>query len=60
VQHIQKENMILFRMADRFIQGAAREQLTADFAQVEREETGAGVHEKYLGMLDGLERETRA
>lgn len=59
-QHIQKENMILFRMADRFIQGAACERLTADFAQVEREETGAGVHEKYLGMLDGLEREARA
>jgi hemerythrin-like domain-containing protein len=58
-QHIQKENMILFRMADRFIQGAARDQLTAAFAQVEREETGAGVHEKYLGMLDGLEREAR-
>jgi hemerythrin-like domain-containing protein len=59
-QHIHKENMILFRMADQFIQGSARDQLTADFEQVEREETGAGVHEKYLVMLDGLEREARA
>lgn len=58
-QHIRKENMILFRMAEQFIQGAAREQLTEAFGRVEREETGAGVHEKYLGMLDGLEREAR-
>ncbi len=56
-QHIRKENMILFRMAEQFLQGAAREQLTEAFGRVEREETGAGVHEKYLGMLDGLERE---
>lgn len=59
-QHIHKENMILFRMADQFIQGEARDQLTEAFAQVEREETGAGVHEKYLAMLEGLEREARA
>jgi len=59
-QHIQKENTILFRMADQFIQGEARDQLTADFERVEREETGAGVHEKFLAMLDGLEREARA
>ncbi len=59
-QHIHKENMILFRMADQFIQGADRDQLTADFKQVEREETGAGVHEKYLAMLEGLEREVKS
>lgn len=59
-RHIHKENMILFRMADQVIQGAARDQLTADFEQVEREETGAGVHEKYLALLEALEREARA
>ncbi len=59
-QHIQKEDMILFRMADQFIQGEAREQLTGDFERVEREETGAGVHEKYLVLLERLVQEARA
>ncbi len=58
--HIHKENMILFRMADQVIQGEARDQLTADFERVEREDTGAGVHEKYLAMLEGLEREVKS
>lgn len=59
-QHIHKEDMILFRMADQMIQGAAREQLAADFERVEREDTGAGVHEKYLALLEKLEQEARA
>lgn len=59
-QHIQKENMVLFRMADNFIQGAAADELTAAFERVEKEETGEGVHEKYLAILDELEREARA
>ena len=58
-QHIQKENMVLFRMADNFIQGAAADELTAAFERVEKEETGEGVHEKYLAILDALEREAR-
>ena len=58
-QHIHKEDMILFRMADQFILGEARDQLTANFERVEREDTGAGVHEKYLALLEGLEREAR-
>ncbi|MFN7085871.1 MAG: hemerythrin domain-containing protein [Burkholderiales bacterium] len=58
-QHIRKEDTILFRMAEQFIEGAARDQLTAAFERVGREETGAGVHGKYLALLEGLEQEAR-
>jgi hemerythrin-like domain-containing protein len=51
--------MVLFRMADNFIQGAAADELTAAFERAEKEETGEGVHEKYLAVLDALEREAR-
>jgi hemerythrin-like domain-containing protein len=55
-QHIQKENTILFPMADRVIQGAQQAEVAEAFERVEREETGAGLHEKYLGVADALER----
>jgi hemerythrin-like domain-containing protein len=31
--------------------------MTEDFEHVEHEETGAGVHEKYLALAEALERE---
>ena len=54
-QHIQKENTILFPMADRVIQGARQEEVAEAFDRVEREETGAGLHEKYVGLAVSLE-----
>ncbi len=58
-QHIQKENMVLFRMADNLIQGAAQDELTAAFERAEQDEDRAGVHRKYIALVDALEREAQ-
>jgi len=56
-QHIFKENNVLFPMADRVIPLAEQDQVTEDFERVEHEETGEGVHEKYLALAEKLEKE---
>ncbi len=56
-QHISKEDTILFPMADQVIPAAAHVQVAEGFERVEHEETGAGVHEKYLALADALEQE---
>ncbi len=53
---LQKENTVLFPMADRVIRGAQQAEVVEAFERVEREETGAGLHEKYLGVAEALER----
>ena len=55
-QHIAKEDTVLFPMADRLLLPAARTKLAEDFERIEVEETGAGVHEKFLGMALALAR----
>ena len=59
-QHIYKEDNILFPMADQVIPRAAQAQVSDGFEHVEHEETGEGVHEKYLALADALEREIAA
>lgn len=56
-QHILKEDQILFPMANQIIPDAYQEQVYQDFEKVEHEETGVGVHEKYLGLAESLENE---
>jgi hemerythrin-like domain-containing protein len=57
-EHIQKEDEILFRMADEVISADEQKKLSAAFAQHEAEEMGAGVHEKYLTIARELETAT--
>jgi hemerythrin-like domain-containing protein len=45
--HINKEDSVLFPMADQLFTPEDQEALTAGFDQVEAEEIGEGVHEKY-------------
>jgi hemerythrin-like domain-containing protein len=52
--HIYKENNVLFPMADRLIPQDVQPGLTDAFEHVEHEETGAGVHEKYLALAEAL------
>ena len=54
-EHIQKEDDILFRMADEVIPADEQRQLLKDFESHEAEEMGAGVHEKYLRIAQELE-----
>lgn len=45
--HIDKENNVLFRMADEILTPADQEELSANFAAIESDELGEGVHEHY-------------
>jgi hemerythrin-like domain-containing protein len=53
--HIYKEDNILFPLANDAIPPDAQEQVAVDFKRVEHEETGEGVHEKYLALAEQLE-----
>jgi hemerythrin-like domain-containing protein len=54
-EHIQKEDDILFRMADEVIPQDEQRQLLRRFEAHEAEEMGAGAHEKYLKIAEELE-----
>jgi hemerythrin-like domain-containing protein len=55
-QHIQKEDRVLFRMADQVLSTEDQQALSAAFEAVEREEMGVGEHERYHAMIEELER----
>ncbi|HEV8722483.1 MAG TPA: hemerythrin domain-containing protein [Candidatus Binatia bacterium] len=57
-EHIQKEDDILFRMADEVIPQDEQRQLLRRFEEHEAEEMGAGAHEKYLKIAEELEAKT--
>jgi hemerythrin-like domain-containing protein len=56
-QHIRRENNLLFKMAEQLIPPARQKELSVEIERIEREETGAGLHEKYLRLADALEKE---
>jgi hemerythrin-like domain-containing protein len=56
-QHIQKENNVLFPMADRVIPREEQSQLIDDFERVETEIIGEGAHERFHRLLDRLKSE---
>ncbi len=53
-EHIDQETKLLLPMVDRVLLAAERERLAAEFDRIEREETGAGVHEKYEATIHRL------
>lgn len=56
-QHIMKEDRILFPMADRLVPLGQHANVLERFEQVEHDETGEDVHEKYLALAEKLEKE---
>ena len=56
-QHIMKEDRVLFPMANQVIPTVEQDLVYAGFENVEHEETGEGMHEKYLALAAALERE---
>jgi hemerythrin-like domain-containing protein len=54
--HIEKEDEVLFRMADDVLPPEEQKQLLRAFEEHEAQEVGAGVHEKYLKIVEELER----
>ncbi|MDI6798229.1 MAG: hemerythrin domain-containing protein [Desulfatibacillaceae bacterium] len=52
--HIEKENNVLFPMAERVLSEKVKAGLVEKFERIERERTGEGAHEAYHTMLEGL------
>jgi len=57
-EHIQKEDEILFRMADEVIPADEQSQLLKTFETHEAEEMGAGTHEHFLSIAHELANDT--
>lgn len=55
--HIDKEDNILYPMADRLLKADEQDSLTQAFERVEAEEMGAGVHERYHAWIETLVQE---
>jgi hemerythrin-like domain-containing protein len=58
-QHIAKENGVLFPLADQVIPPSEQDTVAEGFEHLEYEETGEGIHEKYLALAEKLEAEMR-
>jgi hemerythrin-like domain-containing protein len=52
--HIQKENNILFPMADRLVPEDVAARIAEQFDEIERDRVGEGKHEAYHAMLHAL------
>ena len=53
--HINKENKIVFPLANRIIPEVQHPHLHEQFERIEHEQMGEGVHEKYLELVEKLE-----
>ena len=56
-QHIDKEDNVLYPMADQVLTPADKQELLSKFEEVEQERIGAGKHEEYVKLVEDLERE---
>lgn len=54
IQHIDKENNVLFPMADRHLSGEKQAELWKGFETIEKEKIGAGRHEAFHRMIESL------
>lgn len=54
-QHIDKEDHILYPMADRVLTDERQRELLEEFEVIERDVVGAGKHEEFHELLDRLE-----
>lgn len=55
--HIQKENNILFVMAERMLSDEEQTRLGADFEAAEEQKIGPGTHERLHGLMEKLSAE---
>jgi hemerythrin-like domain-containing protein len=58
--HIQKEDMVLFPMAERLLSGNELERVADDFEKLEVEKMGAGTHERLHAKMHKLLEEVHA
>jgi len=55
-QHIQKEDTILYPIADQILTAADQKYLETGFEEVEEKIMGPGVHERYHKMIEDFEK----
>jgi hemerythrin-like domain-containing protein len=55
-QHIEKENTVLFPMADRLLDESAAERLSELFERIEHDRIGPGKHKEFHSMLDRMKK----
>jgi hemerythrin-like domain-containing protein len=55
--HINKENQVLFVMAERMLSDAEQQELSEAFEKIEIEKMGPGTHERLHGEMDRLLKE---
>lgn len=55
-EHIEKENKVLFPMADAHVPASKQDQLYEEFEKLEEEKIGPGVHEQFHKLLDELSK----
>jgi len=55
VQHIAKENTVVFPMADKMLDAGTAAMLCENFEKLERERIGAGKHEEFHALLETLQ-----
>jgi hemerythrin-like domain-containing protein len=53
-EHIQKEDDVLFMLADGVLSSSEQKELLREFEEHELKEMGSGVHEKYLAIVHEL------
>jgi hemerythrin-like domain-containing protein len=53
-EHIQKEDQVLFPMADRMLSPAEQDALLQAFGRVEHLDLGPGTHERMIGIAEAL------
>ena len=58
-QHIQKEDTILYPIADQVLTHADQKELEAGFEEVEEKVMGPGVHERYHKMIEDFEKKVQ-
>jgi hemerythrin-like domain-containing protein len=52
--HIEKENQVLFKMADKLLDETVQDRLYEEFESLEMERMGPGQHERYHELLKDL------
>ena len=57
MRHIDKEDNILYVMADRAMTQAEQKDLAAKFAEVEKERMGPARRQRYVALVEALEKE---
>ena len=55
--HIEKENQILFVVAERILSDSEQEELAREFEKIETEKMGEGTHERLHALMEKLQAE---